>query len=81
MNTNNIKTQWSLKVTKGNLKISNLLFLRYIFCLQPNLLKTFQECQHYEDTILKVIQGRKGNLYAKTILAHSFDFDKRFYEC
>ena len=24
--------------------------LRYIICLPPNVLKTFQECQHYEDT-------------------------------
>ena len=23
--------------------------LRYIFCLTPNLLKTFQDCQLYED--------------------------------
>ena len=27
---------------------SNEIYARY-FCLTPNLLKTFQECQHYED--------------------------------
>ena len=30
------------KVTKGHLKISNYLSLRYIFCLTPNLFKTFK---------------------------------------
>ena len=24
----------------------------YLFCLTPNLFKTFQECQHYEDSSL-----------------------------
>ena len=32
------------EVIKGDIK-----FLKYIFCLTPNLVKTFQECQHYED--------------------------------
>ena len=48
-------------------KFQNRLFLRYIFCLTPNLLKTFQECQYYEDSIflikwsmtLKVIPYKK----------------------
>ena len=53
----------------------------------PNHLKTFPECQHYEDTIFskkgsmisKVIQG---HFYAKIILAHSFldRFDENLYE-
>ena len=33
------------------LKYQNNLFLQYIICLTPDLLKTFQECQHYEDTL------------------------------
>ena len=40
-------TSKSLKVAKGH---QNHLFLRYILCLKPNLFKTFQECQQYEDT-------------------------------
>ena len=33
------------KITKGQLKISDNLFLHYMFLSTPNLLKTFQECQ------------------------------------
>ena len=40
----NANMNWSQKVI---FKFQNNLFLRYIFCLTPNLLKTFQECQHY----------------------------------
>ena len=36
----------SLKVI---LEFQNHIFLQYIFGLMPNLLKTFQECQPYED--------------------------------
>ena len=61
MNTNNIKSQnfydmkYDLKGHKRSqkviLKFQNHLFLLNIFCLTPNLFKTLQEGQHYEDTI------------------------------
>ena len=44
-------------VIKGHIrlfKISNPLFLRFIFCLTPNLLKTFQECQLNTEIIHKM---------------------------
>ena len=37
-------------VKKGHLKILKSSFSTTYVCLTPNLLKTFQECQHYEDT-------------------------------
>ena len=46
------------------LKFQNYPFLQYIYCLMPNLLKTCQECQHYEDTNLY------DRFYAKIILAY-----------
>ena len=42
--------QFFIKVTKGFLKFQNYLFPRCIFCLTPNIFKTFQECKHYADT-------------------------------
>ena len=55
MNANIMKTQmfhkikYNLEVIKGHhLKIQNHLFM-YIFCITTNPLKTFLECQHYED--------------------------------
>ena len=41
-----------IKVTKRYLTISKYFFKRYFFCFTLNLLKTFQEGQHYEGTNL-----------------------------
>ena len=54
-------------VTQGNLKFKNH-FLRYIFCLTPDLYKAFQECQHYEDAIFQ------------HIFCLWTDFDENLYE-
>ena len=39
-----------IKGQKVILKFQNHRFLQFVFCLTPNPLKTFQECQHYEET-------------------------------
>ena len=36
------------------LRFKNYLFLRYIFSLTPNLLKTYQEYQQYKDANFSV---------------------------
>ena len=38
------------KVNKGHIKNFKIIFFYDFFCLTPNLFKTFQECQHNEDT-------------------------------
>ena len=53
MNANIMKAQIFIQLsftTKGHLKISKSSFSEIIFCLTPDIFKTFQECQHYEDT-------------------------------
>ena len=62
-------SQMSIKVI---LKFQNHLFLRY---------KTFQECQHYEDTIfsLKDIQGHMPKSFE--LISLWTNFDENFYEC
>ena len=52
MIANIIKNQIFHKIKddlRGHVQISKSYFLWYIFCLAPNLLKTFQDCQHYEE--------------------------------
>ena len=54
-------------------------FLRFIFCLTPNLFNTFQECQHYEYKNFPYgeIWPQRSSMviydhcYAKIFLAHS----------
>ena len=46
--------KWLVKVTYGHLKISKSSFNAIYFCLTPNLLKTFKECQHYENEIFSL---------------------------
>ena len=86
MNTNNIKTHIIMKYDLNDhyrsqkviLKFQNHLFLRYIFCLVPNLLKPFQECPLMKTQFLinwsitlKVIQSHIRPP-KKIILTHSF---------
>ena len=69
----------SLKVTKGHLKISQSSFSAIVFCLTPDLLKTFQECKHYKEKkiekkrsmTVKVMQGHKRPLLCQN---HSSTF-------
>ena len=46
----------------------------YIICLTPNILKTFQGCQYYEDTNTKVIQG---GIRSYLCIQLWTDFDKK----
>ena len=73
-----LKSHW--RSHKAIFMFKNHLFLRYIFCSTPNLLKTFQECQHYEvKKSIKVIQGHKRLLLCKNHLntfVHRPIFDK-----
>ena len=46
----------SLKVTKSHLKISKSSFLCYIFCLTPNLFKTFRNINNIKTQIFHYIK-------------------------
>ena len=58
------------EVIKGHirsiLKFQNHIILWYIFCLTPDLLKTFQDCQHYEDVNFFI----KWSITSKVIQRH-----------
>ena len=71
---------------KALLCLKYFFLLRYLFCLNSNLIKTIFECLHYEDTIfyqMKYDLRGHGRSHKALLTKHihlSTHFEKYFYE-